>query len=341
MDAINYIFEIRFDSPFFMAAAAAVTLIVLTAWRKRSPISDPYIGFFHTGKKHGPPFSLLYRALLWGMFVAVILAIGQPFHAEYESRSKDVVSVMCICDFSGSLEAVDEEGNYNLILEDSLLNALRLSLIEFVQVRKETHEIFLLPYSDVPYAARYFAGGKEAEIQVGGFLDRLAKEMRREKRMPGSRFYAGGTHTAFALDVGLHYYRSFSQERRDSMFLLVVTDLEDARLSQIARNLDRFVQNGLTGNIYVVVLSGKEEDDNIRSIRNAITYPKQIRFLRAHDKLSLDVAFYAIGEAEQESAEVVHEVFHSRSLRMHFIIAALVCLILFVIVGEFTIRRTP
>lgn len=341
MEILKYVSEIRFTSPVFMIVPVTLVLILFYGWRKKTPIPHAAIKFGLIRRKRS------FHPLFWSMkklphiaALCLIVATGGPVHEQYETRSLEITPYIVIADVSESTVAFSPRGVPALNIEDSMFNVTRTSLTKFVEWKKETSEFFLILYSDTPYAARYFAGGEEAEAQILEFLEKLPKEIQRQK--PSRKFYLKGTHTAFALKAAARYYRALPKEYRQSTFVLV-TDLEDSELTSIAKELDLLVESGLEKKIYVLAVTSvdRKAEENIFLLNHAILHSDQVRILQAHDGATLDEALHVIGESENSPVDVTYATLKLRSLRHVFILIAIACALFFVAFEELYFRKIP
>lgn len=345
MNLVHYMLEIRFASPFFMGIAAFAVFAALFVFGARKAVRHPYIGFFRRRerRRRRRNYGLwAYRILMWVAVLLALLVIGDPSHEEYEIQSREVVSYIIVADFSGSIKSVDDTGNPTSLFENSLLNVIRLSLTKFVRERKDTSEFFLLGYSDTPYAARYFAGGKEAETQIGGFLEDIPKELPRWQRYGSEKFYLGGTYTAFALEAAIRYREAFPAQYRESVFV-ILSDLEDTAIGRLSDTLDTLAESGIERDVYVIgmVHPKRQNVKSIADLQTQITHPDRVHIMRAHDERTLNAALSEIAEQQGPPSEVTREVFHTRSFRPELISALLVCVLCFITIEELYVRRIP
>lgn len=344
MDWVFYIREIRFASPLFMAGLGMLFLVlyVIFAQRHRSPILHSYLAFFHKAllKKKRDPFLLFYRILPYLIAVALVLAVGNPVREKSEARLTKMVPYSIYLDSSGSLASFNASGNPSVDFTDSMLNTARVSLMRFVEERKETSEFFLMLYSDTPYAARYFSGGSEAHIQITGFLDDLPREIKRWQSSYRKLFYLKGTGTAFALEAGMRYRMSLPQDYRESVFILI-TDLKDTQVSKVAEKIDMLIESGTKRGVYVVVLSSVGSDQDIISLESILKHKSSVRIFQARDRASLDFALGTIGEAEMSPEDVNVQVLRTKSLQSYVVLSAILLTVLCIGMSELAIRRIP
>lgn len=345
MHFLDFIFEVHFVSPFLMLASGGVLAALFFLARfKRQRIPSAYIGFFGMPPRRSRGNSLfwIYRLLPYVLSIMLVLAIGAPFKEEYKQFSKKPTLYTLIIDHSGSTVALNMSGEYIIDFqgEDSVLNTVRTSLMRFVRERKADSEFFLLPFSDTPYAARYFAGGEEAEIQIVEYLEKLPQTIQRLSLQP-RRFYLEGTHTAFAIDAAGRL-REYLPEGYQHGAYVVITDFRDSQ-SRVAQSINSLIENGLRGRVYVIVVSGVLERGNTLSqFQRNINYPEQVSVFLAESKPELDSVFSHIGRAESSSvSEVTYEALRRESLQ-HFVIYAFIAgLAIFIGLGEFLYRRIP
>lgn len=343
MDWPKFFLEVHFASPLLMATAAAlfVTLYMIVVRRSRNPVSHSYLAFFHKAlaKKRPDPLLWMYRKLPYTIAFALILAVGNPMREGYETRAQKMVPYSVYLDSSGSLASFNAQGKPSLDFTDSLLNIARLSLIKFSEERKDTCEFFLVLYSDTPYLARYFAGGKEASIQIGGFLETLPQDI---KKWQGTSraFYLQGTNTAFALEAGMRYRTSLPASLRESVFLLI-TDLEDTQIWRVAGIIDALIESGPRRGVYVVALSSASNDERIVAFENSLKHKEVVHIFRAHDQASLDLALRTIGEGEDSSEDISLRVLRSKSLQRYLIFGVIFFALLYIGIGEFYVRKIP
>lgn len=343
MDWLTFLLEVHFASPFFMAEGAVLFLVLYVFFVRagRSPIEHSYLGFFHKAvtKKGRNLLLWIYRTLPYLVALTLVLAIGNPVHEEYETRTRKMVPYCIYLDSSGSLASHNAQGKPSLDFKDSILNTARLSLMKFVEEKKDTSEFCLMLYSDTPYAARYFVGGGEAQVQIGEFLETLPQEI--EKWQGTSQaFYLKGTNTAFALEAAMRYRVSLPASLRESVFILI-TDLEDTQIWRVAKNIDALLESGPKRGVYVIALSSTGNDRNVVSFEKALKHKDSVRIFRARAQASLDLALRTIGEAENFPGDPSREVLRSESFQLHLTLAAIFLALVYVGIGEFHIRRIP
>lgn len=343
MDLFKYVLEIHFASLLFMAGSAALflALYIFFAQRCRSPIPHSYLAFFHTivAKKRRDPLLWVYRKLPYLIALILVLAVGNPVHEEHETRAQQKKLYTTLLDVSGSVVSFDEMGRPVLTFKDSTLNTARLSLMKFTEERKDTSEFFLMVYSDTPYAARYFAGGKEAQVQIGEFLDALPEEI---KKLEGTSraFYLKGTHTAFAFEAAMRYRMFLPADYQESAFILI-TDLEDTEIARLAKDIDTLVESGLKSGVYIVVLPSARGDIGIASLERSLKHKDSVHIFPVQDQVSLDAALRGIGESQGSPEATIREVARSKSLRMYFVFTAIFLAFVFIGIGELYVRRVP
>jgi hypothetical protein len=235
--------------------------------------------------------------------------------------------------------AFDEQGAPILSFKDSMLNTTRLALMKFVEEGKDRSEFSLMPYSDTPYAARYFSGGEEAMIQIGEFLTALPEDMQRWQNV-SRKFFLQGTRTSFALEAGIRYWMAQPTEYKQSVFVLL-TDLEDTEVGRVAQNIDSLVENGLQRMVYVVVLTREGNDRNIASLERSLMHKDSVRILLAPNRASLDAALHSIIESESPKGSFETQVVGRKTLQPYFILSAMFLMLIFVGIGELHVRRIP
>ncbi len=343
MDWFLFAREIRFASPIFMAASAALFLVLyfLLVTRSRSPIAHSYLAFFHKIRiqKRPDPLLWMYRTLPYLVALTLVLAVGNPMREEHTTLAQKRVPYALFLDTSGSLVSFDEKGVPILSFQDSMLNTVRLGVMRFTEEWKEQSEFFLMLYSDTPYAARYFAGGEEANIQIGELLLALPEDIQRWQNV-SRKFFLQGTRTSFALEAGIRYWMSLPAEYKQSVFVLI-TDLEDTESSLVAKNIDSLIESGLQRTVYIVVLAREGNDQSISSFERSLTHKDSVRILLAPNRASLDAALHSIGESESPEHSFEKQVVGRKTLQPYFILSALFFMLIFVGIGELYVRRIP
>lgn len=348
MDAINYLSQIHFASLFFLSLAAGLATVAATAlwfvWKPKAVSSD-FISFFGRKAKYsrGPRWwlSKLFRILPYCVLVSLVLAAGNPLHENVDATSQKKTPYIIIVDSSGSTESAHAfKKELPASFEETVLNAFRVALMEFVSAEKQRAEFFFVLYSDTPYAARYFSGGKEAEIQAIKFLENLPQEI--HKRYDSARrFYLQGTRTAFAIEGATRYRVSLPEEYSQSVFI-ILTDFEDTDIFKTVQVVNSLTESGLNRNIYFVVLSqGIGDRSPVGFFERTIKYHEQVHVFKADSPAGLSAAFRAISETEKPYVEISKEVLRSKSLRHIFIYVALGGIFLFVVLHETMFRRIP
>ncbi len=350
MDIVNYLSQIHFASLFFLGLATAVAAaVVAISWFFLKPRAIPHdlISFWGTARDEHRLSNFrwwLFRIFMimpYFILAAVVLAAGNPIHQNTEIVSQKRTPYVVILDTSGSTDSASAfSRDVPLSFDETVLNAFRTALLDFVNSEKHRAEFFLILYSDTPYAARYFAGGKEADTQIAQFLENLPREIIK-RRDASRRFYLEGTHTGFAIEAAARYRLIFSEEHSQSV-LIILTDFEDPDIYKTAKAIDSLIDSGLNRKVYMITLpKGTLTGASAAPFEQALKYPEQVRILKAESAASLHAVFAAISAAEKPFAEIKLEYHDSDPLQHLFIYAALAGMFLFVILQELIFRKVP